>query len=164
MQAQSTTMQAIVDQLNLQTRLFKNVTEGISDSDAQKHVAPKVNHAAWLTGHIVSTRYMMAGALGLEMQEPYPDLFANGKGLEEGTKYPAMAELLKDWDTISEAVVNKINSLSDDIAMNDLPQPTPIGDKSLKSFMNFCSHHEAYTIGQLGFLRRVLGYDAMKYN
>ncbi len=164
MQAQSTTLQTIVDQLNLQTRLFRNVTEGISDENAQKHVAPKVNHAAWLTGHIVSTRYMVAGALGLEMQEPYPDLFVDGKGLQEGAQYPTMAELTNDWESVSEAIVNKINSLSDEMAMNNLPQPTPIGDATLKSFLNFCSHHEAYTIGQLGLLRRILGYDAMKYN
>jgi hypothetical protein len=164
MQAQSTTMQAIVDQLNMQTRLFKNVTEGIRDEDAQKQVAPKVNHVAWLTGHIVSTRYMMAGVLGLEMREPYPDLFTDGKGLQEGVQYPTMNELIKDWDTISEAVINKINALPDDVVMNELPQPTPIGDATIKSFMNFCSHHEAYTIGQLGILRRILGYEAMKYN
>jgi len=43
----------IVDQLNLQTRLLKNVISGISDETAHKKLEGSPNHAAWITGHLV---------------------------------------------------------------------------------------------------------------
>jgi hypothetical protein len=77
----SNTIKHLINQFNLQTRLFSNVTAGVTDARAGKSMNENTNHAAWLTGHTVSTRYMLAGALGLTIEEPFPALFKNGKGI-----------------------------------------------------------------------------------
>jgi len=41
----------IVDQLNLQKRLLKNVISGVSDEAANKKLEGAPNHVAWITGH-----------------------------------------------------------------------------------------------------------------
>lgn len=153
----------IIDQLHLQTRLFKNVTADITDTDSQKRFTDSTNHIAWLAGHIVSTRYMMANMLGVQASEPYPELFAQGKGLSEGAKYPSLADLTKDWDSISKALTDKLEVLSDTEANAAPPFPVPVSDQTMSGFINFTTHHEGYTIGQIGLLRRLNGYPAMKY-
>ncbi len=160
----TTPFSTIIDQLNLQTRLFKNVTAGIEDADAQKRQTPSTNHISWLAGHLVSTRYLMANVLGVQVSEPYPALFAEGKGLQEGTTYPALTDLTKDWDSISKALVDKLGTLSEADAAAAPPFPIPVAEQSIRGFINFTTHHEGYTIGQLGLLRRMSGYPAMKYD
>ena len=41
---------------------------------------------------------------------------------------------------------------------------TPIGDDNMKNFIDFVLHHEAYHIGQIGFIRKQLGKESMKYD
>ena len=155
---------AVIDQLNLQTRLFKNVVSEIKDADASKRFTDSTNHVAWLAGHTVSTRYMLANMFGVKASEPYPELFANGKGLDATATYPSLSELTKDWDSISASVISRLNELSDSDIAAAAPFPLPVADATMKGFVSFIAHHEAYTIGQLGLLRRLNGYPAMQYN
>ncbi len=153
----------LISQFNLQTRLFNNVTVGVTDSDAQTQMNENTNHAAWLTGHIVSTRFMLANVLGLNVKEPFPALFENGKGLDKAAKYPSMAELTKDWKDLSEKMVVALSSLNEAALENKMPRPVPTGD-TIGDFIAFLIHHEAYTIGQLGISRRFFGLEGMKYS
>ena len=68
----SNSIKHLVNQFDLQTRLFNNVTTGINDADAQKQLNENTNHVAWLAGHTASTRHMLAGALGIQVSEPFP--------------------------------------------------------------------------------------------
>lgn len=156
-------LELTIDKLNLQTQLYKNTLAGLKDDDVVKQFAPNTNHVAWLAGHLVSTRYMLANVLGINDSEPFPDIFAGGKGMQAGTKYPQASEMSRGWDEITEKIIGKLKTLSENEIKADAPQPVPTG-KSVGAFINFITHHEAYTIGQLGLLRRLLGYPAMKYN
>lgn len=153
----------LIIQFNLQTRLFNNVTVGVTDSDAQTQMNGNTNHAAWLTGHIVSTRFMLANVLGLNVKEPFPAFFENGKGLDKTAKYPSMSALTKDWNALSEKMVAALSSLNEEALNNKMPRPVPTGD-TLGDFIAFLIHHEAYTIGQLGISRRFFGLEGMKYS
>jgi hypothetical protein len=156
-------MQIIIAQLELQTKLFKNSTSGYDESNAGK-TSGEANHVKWLTGHTVSTRYMMANLLGLNQQEPFPELFANGKGRQADAQYPAMNELVKDWDSISQKVISRLKEMSDADFSAPAPFPHPMSDGTLKGLFGFFSHHEAYTVGQISYARRIFGMEAMKYN
>jgi len=150
-------------QLNLQTKLFNNATVGVSDADSTTRLNDHTNHIAWLSGHVVSTRYMLASVFGLSAQEPFPTLFTNGKGLDPDATYPSMAELRKDWDSISAQLASAVENLTEEALGQKMPNPVPTGD-TLGDFLNFILHHEAYTIGQLGIARKFFGLEAMKYN
>ncbi len=154
---------ALIDQLNLQTRLFKNAVADLKDEDARKQIVPGTNHTSWLAGHTVSTRYGLANMFGAHASEPYPELFAHQKGMEAGVEYPSISDLTKDWDSISNVVIAKLNTLTDEDLAAPLPFQLPIADTTKKGYLSFITHHEAYTIGQLGLLRRLNGYPAMTY-
>ncbi len=159
----SNTIKHLINQFNLQTRLYNNVTAEISDSIASKPMNENTNHIAWLTGHIVSTRYMLATVLGIQDKEPFSTLFKNGKGIDRSANYPSMKELTNGWSSISEKVLVALNSLSEEVIASKAPRAVPTGE-SIGDFISFIMHHEAYTLGQLGIYRRFYGIEAMKYN
>ncbi|HYG49507.1 MAG TPA: DinB family protein [Flavobacteriales bacterium] len=147
----SNSIKHFINQFDLQTRLFNNVTEGISDNDSIKRLNANTNHVAWLTGHVASTRYMLAGAT-----EPFPELFQNGKGLQNDAKYPPIKELTKDWNALAEKISNTLQKLPEEALSTQMPQAVPTGN-TLADFIAFINHHEAYTIGQIGIARRFFG-------
>ena len=153
----------VTAQLQMQTKLFNNATVGFSDDDADRRTG-QANHVKWLTGHIVSSRYGMANMLGLAQSEPFPELFANTKGRQDGVTYPSMTELTKDWNAISDKVITKLRSMSDADLAAPAPFDVPTGDGTVKGVFAFLAHHEAYTIGQIAYVRRIVGLEAMKYN
>ena len=156
------TVKLIISQFHLQTRLFKNVTDGITDGQSTRQMFPGANHPAWLTGHIVSSRFLFANLLGLKESEPFPALFQNGKGMDTEAKYPSMQNLKKDWESISEKIASALQNISDEALSAKLPNPVPSGNE-VGDFVAFILHHEAYTIGQIGIYRRFLGLPAMSY-
>ena len=68
-----------IELLKLQTRLFNNVVIDISDEEAEIRLNGITNHFKWLTGHIVSSRFALCQIIGIDMNEPYPQFFENGK-------------------------------------------------------------------------------------
>ena len=156
-------MNQIIAQFELQTKLFKNATTAFNEADAGKSTG-EANHAKWLIGHTVSGRYMIANILGLNQSEPFPDLFSNLKGIQKDIQYPSMADLTKDWDAISEKVIGRLKEMTDADFNAPEPFPHPMSDGTLKGVFGFFAHHEAYTLGQIGYIRRIFGMEAMKYN
>ena len=155
-------MKAVIDIYKLQTRLTTNVVDGIDEKHAHTPLSDGLNHIAWLTGHIVSTRFMLTNVLGNENTEPYPELFAQGQGIQN-VKYPSLSELMDGWDSVSHELVERITALKAIELQKDAPIRTPMG-ANLQDFIGFIASHEAYTIGQIGIMRRFLGYPAMKYS
>src|SRR5205085_6612619 len=89
----------IIAQFNMQTRLFNNVLENF-DKNYDKRPSEKTNHAAWLAGHIAGTRINIANMVGVEYKNPYNELYADFKPLDENTKYPSLKDVKKSWDEI----------------------------------------------------------------
>jgi hypothetical protein len=156
------TMHYIIEQYKLQTKLFINATTGYSETDAEKMTA-NANHVKWLTGHIASSRFFQAYLLGLNEQEPFPELFGRGKGQQADTKYPSMQELTKDWNSLSEKMIKRMEAMTDAEWSAPAEFPFPMADGTLASVFAFMSHHEAYTIGQIAYIRRIHGLESMKY-
>jgi uncharacterized damage-inducible protein DinB len=156
------TLASVTTMFEMQTRLFTNATDGISDENATERLN-ETNHIAWLTGHIVSTRIMLLNVLGNQMTYSFDDLFGKGKGLEADANYPSMADLMATWNEVSENMMAALNELDEDRLNSEAPFQVPISDPSLRGLLTFFVHHEAYHLGQIGLLRKGLGYEAMGY-
>lgn len=148
---------------DLQTRLFNNVINGVEDSHATARANEKVNHIKWLAGHLVSTRHMLAGVLGANVEEKYADLYAQGKGLQPDADYPPLADIKTEWQKITEVVRPLIANLKKEALGSPIPFPVPVAEQNVNGFVSFLLHHEAYHLGQLGLLRKYQGYEPMNY-
>lgn len=142
----------------MQTSFLQKAVLGISKEHAIARVNDSNNHIAWLTGHIISCRYMLGRMLGLEVSEPFPKIFGNLRGLDENIEYPSLDELMESLPIISSQLAEKLDSMSD----GDMEKEA-FGGK-LIDIVEFLVYHEAYHIGQIGFLRKFWGYEALQHN
>ncbi len=164
METIATSLQPLIEAFKLQTRLFLNVTKDISDEHAVTGIGGSSNHIAWITGHLFSTRFMLGTVLGITDREPFPDLFERGKGIQEGATYPSMKELTNGWNEFAEKIISRLASMSEDELQAETPVQTAIAENTLRGFITFLCHHEAYHIGQISIVRRYFGYEAMSYS
>ncbi len=149
---------------DLHTRLYLNVLVDITDIDAQNRMKSKANHIAWIAGSLVQERFELARALGVvNYQQTSHELFKDHRGIQDGVIYPQLYEYKKDWDIISPALHNALTNASEE--QLDGPDPFEMpGDYTLFDIVVFSIDRESYCLGQIALYRRLLGYDAMKYD
>lgn len=122
---------------------------------------PTSNHAAWIMGHLACTYMWLITMIDPKMAPALPDSYNGLFGMgshpsSDASKYPAPAQLRKDYDTCFNAFVKATESLKD----TDLYAPTASEsggfctcklDAALKG-----AWHDGWHIGQLSDLRRAL--------
>lgn len=158
-------IELIIPAYRMHTQSFMNVLEGISEEDALKRIENKTNHIIWMAGNFVNMRYGLGGVLGLQTEDPYNDLFFQGKALNESSQYPSLTELQKSFHEISPKVYQKLLEVTDEeldeifeIGMN-----IPFVKETKLTFVGMCLGREDYLCGQIGLMRRILNYPGMKY-
>ena len=145
----------------MHTAYFTNVLDGISDKDAHSRLNTKANHIAWLTGSLVHERYELANALGIGLKQTSNELFKDHKGIQDNVKYPSLSEFKEDWETIAPVLRNALVKLSDE--QLDKPFEMPGEVMTYFDLIAFIIYRESNCIGQIALWRRLLGYEAMKY-
>ena len=158
----STRMEALLVLYDMQTTFFKKVIDGISDEDAHNRLNTKANHVAWLAGTLVEQRFHIARDFGSDLNQSGDELFKNNQGIKDNVMYPALAQYKSDWETISpisrEAFVKVTDEKLDSIIdMGGMKMP-------FYDLIAFTVYREANCIGQIALWRRLLGYEAMKYD
>ncbi|NNC95915.1 MAG: DinB family protein [Chitinophagales bacterium] len=154
---------ALIDQYKLNTRLFNNVIEEITEEKSNEKLSDNTNNVKWLVGHLLNARYGIANLIGVMEEDPNEDMFGHGKSIEEDIKYPSISSLRKQWNEFSPSMINKLESMTEDDLNKKAPFQLPIEDHTILGAISFFAHHEAYHIGQLGILRKYLDYGSMKY-
>lgn len=155
-------MQSLIVLYDMHTTFFKNVLEGISEKDTHNRLNTKANHIAWLAGSLVEQRYGIAKDIGIDMQQTAHDLFKDNKGIQDNVTYPSLAQYKKDWDTISPVARKAFEEVTDEKLDGEIEMG---GMKmTLYDLITFTIYREANCIGQIALWRRLLGYEAMKYD
>lgn len=154
---------ALVAMYDMQTGLFNNALDGISDTDAHKRLDTKANHIAWLTGSMVQQRFEMADLFGKGIgKQQADDLFKDMQGIKDNVTYPTLAQYKADWQKITpvmrEAIINADTETLD--KMLDMGEGMKF---TYFEMLYFMIYREANIIGQVALWRRLLGYDGMKY-
>ena len=161
-ETQSTRMESLIALYDIQTNYFLQAIEGISDADAHNRLSTKANHVAWLAGSLVEQRYDMAKQAGTELKHTGSALFENYQGIKDDTIYPKLSEYKKDWETISPIFREILINTTDE----QLEAIIDMGSFKMSKYelITFMIYREASIIGQIALWRRLLGYDAMKYD
>ncbi|HKZ37278.1 MAG TPA: hypothetical protein VJ184_06500 [Chryseolinea sp.] len=152
---------------DMHTTFYSNVIDGISDKDAHNRLNTKANHVAWIAGSIVHERFELAYAIGVNKKDISENrassgLFKDHQGIQDNVSYPSLADYRKDWGLITPVLRDQLLSLSDDQLNGPDPFEMP-GENTLFDAITFLIDRESYCIGQIGLYRRLLGYEAMKY-
>ncbi len=145
------------------SKLYHNVLADISDEDASNRMGTKANHVAWLAGSLVNERFTLANMLGINAKQTSNELFENHKGIQDHATYPPLAEYKSDWDKITPLLKEVMENLTEEQLNGPDPFEMPGGNYTLFDSLTFCTDRESYVIGQIALYRRLLGYEAMKY-
>lgn len=160
------TLEIVIPGYRMHSQMFNNMLDGIQEADAQTRIDNKTNHFTWMVGNLVNCRYWLAGILGLPEKDPNDHLFKDGKALDADAKYPSLDELKNEWHRISPVLYQKLLSIDDaeleqayEFGMN-----VPYVEENKLNMVGMCLDRESYLFGQLGLMRKLLGYEAVKYD
>ncbi len=163
---QSKALQVVIPQYRTHTQLFDNMVRNITGLDALTRINNSTNHFIWITGNMVNTRYWLANILGVEDKDPHEALFKDAKALDNSATYPELEDLRKQWHRISPQLYDKLHRITDE----DLAQPYNLGmgidfvEENILNAVGMAMDRESYLLGQLGLMRRALGYEGVKYD
>ena len=117
-----------------------------------------------MVGNFLEMRYAMGSVLGLKEEFEYKDFFFMGKSLDPNLKYPTLEEMKASFHKISPLVYERLLSATDE----ELDKAFPIDmnadyfEENIINFIGMCIGREDYMCGQIGLMRRILGYPSMK--
>jgi hypothetical protein len=126
-----------------------------------------VSHVAWQVGHIAFAEYRLAlwrirderpgdGAL---FTPDFRRLFGADSVPQADSTYPA-GELRAVLDRVHQQVLHELPGLDEGELDQPVPHPHPFATTKLKALL-WCAQHEMLHAGQIGLLRRHLGYPPM---
>jgi hypothetical protein len=154
----------LLDQYDLHTLLFNNVLVDISEEESAIRLVPSINNVKWLAGHLVWGQGGLANLGGVKMDlvwiDHYNTQIPHPPGPEIPT--PSLVEIKAAWNEYAPMIRAGLEKLSQEQLDTPMEFPMP-AFRSQEGLWTFINHHQAYTIGQIGILRRALGKDAMKY-
>lgn len=156
-------LQGLTAQLSLQSKLFLNCLEGITDQDAAVRAGGTTNNMAFLAAHLVDSRHWLARVTGLTIENPFGPRLDGARGIEELKDCPSVEESRQAWRGLATPLEAHLPTLDASVLDQQSSTRFPIGDRSIVGSIAFLLHHEAYHIGQLALLRRYTGSPAMSY-
>lgn len=159
-------LKIVIPAYRMRSQLFNNVLANINETDAKHRVNGRTNHILWMAGNLVNCRYWLGEALGLPYKDPHADLFSDAKALDENLNYPNLTALIGEWHKISPKLFDRLCNIIDDELLQpySIGMETPFIEENYLNAIGMCLDREEYLFGQLGLMRRVLGYEAMKYD
>lgn len=150
---------------NLNTRLFLNALEGVTEAQAKERISGHNNPLNWLAAHTVWARYNTCAMLGKPAaKNPYDGLFENFKPFDATANYGTLADAKAEWQKASELLKEALASVTEEHLAADCPLKSPIGDFTFAGTVTFLAQHESYDIGQIAYLKKYFTKEAMSYN
>jgi hypothetical protein len=162
----------LLAQYDLHNLLYNNVIKDISDEEANKCISDPMNSVKWLAGHLLWANGNLANIGGVKVDMPWRDHFHTKQGGSPvdfnapKSELPTLEQVKNKWNEFAPAIRAGLENLPDE-ALNSVVEfkhPIYPFDNTLAGLWAFLNHHQAYTIGQIGILRRGLGKDAMSYS
>ena len=160
---EKTASHTLLSMYDWHTKLFKNALDSITEEDAQNRLNTKANHMAWIAGSLVYGRYALAEFFNINSNPKILELFKDFKGIQDNITYPALTDYKTEWDNISPALRDALVNVSHEQLNGPDPFKMPGENLTFLDTIIACLDRESYCIGQLGLWRRLLNYEAMKY-
>jgi hypothetical protein len=154
----------LLDQYDLHTLLFNNVLVDISEEESTVRLVPSINHVKWLAGHLVWGQRSLANMGGVIRDIVWLDHYNTQIPHPPGPEIPVptLEQIKAAWNEYAGPIRDGLEKLSQEALDTPVEFPMP-AFRSQEGLWTFINDHQAYTIGQIGILRRALGKEAMKY-
>ena len=151
----------LAGQMDNATNLFRTALVGVNREHFLQRPGPHSNPMVWVAGHLTQFRCRLAAMLGLPRELPWSTLFSTGSVIGDLSTYPQREEIERLWTDVSGELAARLATLN--AAELNAPPPPRIAstDGTMAGAIALFAFHEAYHVGQLGYLRRFLGYQSI---
>jgi len=147
----------VAEQFRITTNLFIKAMSDLSAEEAMRRPGPVSNPLLWLAGHVTHFRTRLLKLLGVPRDFPWGSIFDTGARVGPASMYPKPEEIVAVWEEMSELLEERLGALTEE----DLAAPpvsrVPSTDATLRGAIGYFSLHEAYHVGQMGYVRKWLG-------
>ena len=153
----------LADILRLNTRLFRNCLQDLTDDAARARPNGTTNSAAFVAAHLAESRFFLLKRLGVERPSPLERYLGGWKSIEQIREWPTLTEIQEAWTEASHGLRDRLAVMT--AAELDAPNQTrfPVRDMTVLGVLGFLVQHDSYHIGQLSLLRKHAGLPAMSY-
>lgn len=152
---------AAAENYRFNSEFLTNSVKDLSSEEWFQRPEGKLNHVAWIVGHVVWARQRLLARLGAEWAQPGLDVFARGVKLQEDAAYPSRAALLKALEESQAALAGALEQVPVELLAKEAGQGPPSADGKVSGVVNFLAMHESYHVGQAVYVRSWLGKPAL---
>jgi hypothetical protein len=162
-------LQIAIDQIAFIRKYTTRLLDQTKVEDWFRQPPGGVSHIAWQVGHLAMAEYRLAldrirgpqpqdadliseNFLRLFGRESVPDA--------DPRKYPDQVQIRAVFDRVHEQALRELQSLDENELDRPVLKPHPIATTKHRALM-WCAQHEAVHAGQIGLLRRQLGYPPL---
>ncbi len=149
-------------QLSYNQFVVQKNADSLSQEESLSSPPQGGNCVNWVIGHVNHARGTLAAVLGLRAFDPdkYKRYERGSAPLADPSEALPLDEMLADFQSVQEGIVNAIGSL-DDGALDAKAPFSPVGNENetVGSLIAGLVFHESYHLGQTGVLRRLAGKD-----
>ena len=147
----------VAEQFRITTNLYIKAMSGVEKAVAMRRPGPVSNPLLWMAGHVTHFRSRLLTLLGVPREYPWGSVFDTGAKVGGADMYPSPEELVAVWEEQSELLMERLSSLTEaDLAAPPMAR-VPSTDATLRGAIGYFSLHEAYHVGQMGYVRKWLG-------
>jgi hypothetical protein len=111
-------------------------------------------------GHLVRSRARLLAALGDTFDTGWGDAFARGSAVEDRATYVPRGQITEMMTAVNQRLYPKLESLRDEEIAQPATGPVPL-IKTVADLATFLTHHDSYHVGQLAYIRKVLGLPGL---
>jgi hypothetical protein len=139
--------------------LLAKAMEGLTEEQWNARPLDACNSALWLLGHLIWARSRALMLVGFTWTKPWLDLFARGSRPAEILQFPPVEDLQDAWLDLCATFPATLEEIPPDILARPIQQPSPSFDGTIGGMLSFLAMHESYHVGQMAYVRRLLGGD-----
>ena len=139
--------------------MLAKAIDGLTPGQWTARPQETANSALWILGHIAWARAMALKFLGAPWTAPWFAHFARGSKPEDASQYPAADEVLAAWKELSGLMPPAFEAATAEAMAAPAQQPSPSFDGTVGGMVSFLAMHESYHVGQVVYLRRLIGRD-----
>jgi len=139
--------------------LLSKAIEGIGAEQWTCRPQESCNCALWILGHMVWARSRALKLLGVSWSTPWLVHFERGSKPEDASQYPSSADVLIAWQELCASLPPALEAAPAEAMAAPAPPPSPSFDGTIGGMVSFLAMHETYHVGQVVYLRRLLGHD-----
>jgi uncharacterized damage-inducible protein DinB len=151
----------VADQFALNNWLIGKAANDFKDSDMTIRPEDRANSMHWQLGHVTNSRYNAANVLGLPDRPEWGDIFSRGNPAKPSSELPSVEDIWKAWHDITAKLSKRLEEVTEEELSKEPPWEPPIEEKTVRGAVAFLSLHESYHVGQMAYIRRILGYDQL---